>query len=95
MAAYVIVELDVTDPAGYQAYGKLAVPNIQEYGGKILVANDNVETLEGDWHPKRLVIVEFESMEQAKRWYHSAEYTPLKNMRLQATKSRGGLVQGI
>ncbi|MEO7019688.1 MAG: DUF1330 domain-containing protein [Ktedonobacteraceae bacterium] len=95
MAAYMIAEIDITDPQGYQAYGMLAIPTIQKFGGKVLVAGETIENLEGDWHPKRLVIIEFESMEQAKRWYNSEEYTPLKNMRFKATNSRGGLAQGI
>lgn len=95
MAAYIIVEVDITDAAGYRAYSMLAVPSIQHFGGKILAASDTIETLEGDWHPKRVVILEFESIEQAKRWYHSEEYTPLKEMRFKATNSRGGLVPGL
>lgn len=95
MAAYMIAEIEITDPEGYQAYAKLAIPSIQRFGGKILVAGETIENLEGDWQPKRLVIIEFASMEEAKRWYHSEEYTPLKHMRFKATNSRGGLVQGI
>lgn len=95
MAAYVYVELEVTDPAGYREYSKLAIPTIEQFGGKVLVAGENIEGLEGGWHPKRIVILEFENMEQAKRWYNSSEYEPLKHMRFKATHSRGGLVQGI
>ena len=95
MAAYIIVELDVTDPTGYQEYSKLALPTIQHFGGKVLVAGETIENLEGDWQPKRLVILEFASMEQARNWYQSEEYTPLKNMRFKTATSRGGLVQGV
>lgn len=95
MAAYVYVELEVTDPAGYSEYSKLAIPTIVQFGGKVLVAGENIEGLEGDWHPKRIVVLEFENMEQAKRWYNSSEYEPLKHMRFKAAHSRGGLVQGI
>ncbi len=95
MAAYFIVELDVTDPKGYREYSKLAGPIIQKFGGKVLVAGETIENAEGDWQPKRLVILEFASMEQARNWYNSEEYTPLKSMRFKAAASRGGLVQGI
>lgn len=95
MAAYFVVELDVTDPKGYQEYSQLALPTIQQFGGKVLVAGETIENLEGDWQPKRVVILEFASMEQARKWYHSEEYTPLKAMRFKTTISRGGLVQGF
>lgn len=95
MAAYFIVELDVTDPKGYQEYSQLALPTILQFGGKVLVAGETIENLEGDWQPKRVVILEFASMEQAKKWYHSEEYTPLKARRFKAATSRGGLVQGV
>lgn len=95
MAAYFYVELDVTDPAGYREYSKLAGPTIQQFGGKILVAGENIENMEGDWRPKRVVILEFESAEQAKRWYTSTEYEPLKQRRFKAATSRGGLLEGM
>jgi uncharacterized protein (DUF1330 family) len=56
MAAYVIVDIDVKDAAGYEEYKKLAPPSIAAYGGKYLVRGGNVEILEGDWSPKRFVI---------------------------------------
>ena len=94
MTAYMIVEENVTDPEGFRKYLKLVVPTIQHFGGKILAAGGTLETLEGDWHPNRLVILEFESVEQAKRWYHSQEYAPLKEIRLKTTNSQAVLVQG-
>src|SRR5215472_13777214 len=96
MTTYIIVEENVTDPEGYQKYRKGGVETtIQHFGGKILAAGVTIEILEGDWHPSRLVILEFESVEQAKRWYHSDEYAPLKDIRLKATISQAVLVQGI
>ena len=78
MTTYIIVEENATDPEGYQKYRKGGVETtIQHFGGKILAAGVTIEILEGDWHPSRLVILEFESVEQAKRWYHSDEYAPV------------------
>jgi uncharacterized protein (DUF1330 family) len=96
MTAYMIVEENVTDPEGFQKYRNLGVATtIQHFGGKILAAGGTLETLEGDWHPNRLVILEFESVEHAKRWYNSDEYAPLKDIRLKTTNSQAVLVQGI
>ena len=95
MTAYLIAEEHVTDPEGFRNYLKQVVPTIQHLGGKILAAGGTIETFEGDWHPNRLVILEFESAEQAKRWNNSDEYTPLKDIRLKTTNSQAVLVQGI
>jgi uncharacterized protein (DUF1330 family) len=96
MTAYILVEENVIDPEGFQKYRKSGVSTtIEHFGGKILASGGTIETLEGDWHPNRLVILEFESVEQAKRWYNSDEYAPLKNIRLTTTNSQAVLVQGI
>jgi uncharacterized protein (DUF1330 family) len=95
MTAYIIAEENVTDPEGFREYLKRVVPTIQHFGGKILAAGGTIETFEGDWHPNRLVILEFESVEQAKRWYTSDEFAPLKDIRLKTANTQGVLVQGI
>jgi len=95
MAAYVIVDLEVTDPEGFREYQKRAGSTIEQYGGKYLVRGGTYETLEGDWHPHRLVILEFASVEQAKRWYNSDEYAPVKDIRLKTANTQGILIQGV
>ena len=90
MAAYVIGEIEVTDPAEYAEYGKQVPATIERYGGRFVVRGGAVEPLEGGWTPKRLVVLEFPSMQKALAWYRSAEYAPLIKLRQQA--SRGKLV---
>ena len=90
MAAYVIADVDVKDPVRYEDYRKLVLPTITAYGGRFLARGATVDTLEGPWHPKRLVIVEFPSVERAKAWWASSEYAEAKALR-QAT-SHGSLV---
>ena len=68
---------------------------IAKYGGRFIVRGGKFETLEGNWNPKRLVVLAFPSGEQAKRWYDSAEYRPLKAMRLKASESNLILVEGV
>jgi len=94
MAAYVIAEVEVTDPATYEEYRKLVPPTLAKYGGKFLVRGGAVEPKEGGWEPKRLVVLEFASMEQARKWYHSPEYAPALALRLKAARSRLLLVEG-
>lgn len=95
MAAYVIVDIQVTDPAGYAEYRRLAPPVVAAYGGKYLVRGGALETLEGDWAPQRLVILEFPSVAQAKAWWDSPEYRPLREMRWRTTLSRMVVVEGV
>ena len=95
MSAYVIVEVTITDPQLFQEYGKGVPSTIAAYGGKYLVRGGSVEPKEGGWSPKRVVVLEFPSMDQAQKWYHSAEYAPLLAMRLKAATSKMIMVQGV
>jgi uncharacterized protein (DUF1330 family) len=94
MTAYVIVDVEVTDPAGYEEYKKLAPPAVSLYGGKYLARGGRNESLEGDWKAQRLVILEFESIEKAKAWVNSPEYAPARAMRHKYAKSKMIVVEG-
>ncbi len=94
MAAYVIAEINVTDPAGFEAYRDAVPATIQQYGGKYLVRGGTVAPLEGDWAP-RIVVIEFPDQETAQRWYDSAEYTGIKGGRTAASDGRMAIVDGI
>ena len=76
MAAYVVAEVEVTDPVTYEDYRKLVPATVAKYGGRFLVRGGAVEVKEGGWQPKRLVVLEFPSMDQARQWYGSPEYAP-------------------
>ena len=95
MAAYVVVEVNVTDPQLYAEYAKGVSATIAAYGGKYLARGGAVETKEGGWTPKRVVVLEFASMDQARKWYHSPEYKPLLDMRLKAANAKLILVEGV
>ncbi len=95
MAVYSIVNVQVTDPALYAEYVKKAPATIARYGGKYLARGGEVEVLEGDWNPQRLVILEFESMERFKEWYDSPEYAPLKQLRCEASVTEYVVVEGL
>jgi uncharacterized protein (DUF1330 family) len=95
MSAYLIAEVEVRDPQGYDEYRKLVGPTLQKYGGKFLVRGGKVESLEGDWNPKRVVVLEFDSVDQARRWYGSPEYTIAKDIRQKASDGRFILVEGV
>lgn len=90
MPAYVIAHIDVKDPVGYEDYKKLAPESIEKYGGRYIARGGKCDVLEGTWQPRRLVLLEFPSAEQARMWWESPEYAPAKAKR-QAT-STGELV---
>ena len=94
MAAYVIAAIEVTDPAVFEEYRGLVAETIAKYGGKYVVRGGKIEGLEGDWSPKRLVVLEFPSMERAKEWHSSPEYIPVKEIRLRSTNTKLVLVEG-
>jgi uncharacterized protein (DUF1330 family) len=95
MAAYVIAEVEVTDPAAYEEYRKKVPATIAQYGGKYLVRGGATETKEGGWTPARFVILEFPSMAEARRWYDSPEYAPALAIRKRASKSKLIFAEGL
>jgi len=95
MAAYIVVDVEITDPNVYQTYAKQTAATIERYGGKFVVRGGEPETLEGDWKTKRLVILEFPSIEQAKAWYNSPEYSAIIGIRHRSAISKMLLVQGV
>jgi uncharacterized protein (DUF1330 family) len=95
MSAYVIAEIDITDPAAYEDYRRQVPEVIARYGGKYVVRGGKVEPLEGGWSPKRVAVVEFPSMEQALKFYRSAEYAPLIAIRQKASRGKLIIVEGL
>ena len=95
MAAYLIGEIDVTDPATYDDYRKQVAGTLARYGGRFAVRGGKVESLEGGWSPKRIVVLEFPSIEQAQTWYRSPEYAPLIALRQRASRGKLILVEGV
>jgi uncharacterized protein (DUF1330 family) len=94
MPAYVIVDIDIVDPVGYEEYKKLASATVEKYGGKYIVRGGQVETLEGNWNPKRIVVLQFESMQRAKDWLNCAEYREPRKMRHRTAKTKMIVVEG-
>ncbi len=95
MTAYVVLDIEVIDPEKYKDYAKLAPASVEKYGGKYIVRGGANETLEGDWHAKRLVVLEFPSVQQAKAWIDSPEYAPARAMRHQYARSNAVVVEGV
>ena len=94
MPAYLVADIDVTDEKAYEEYKKITPGAIAAYGGRFLVRGGKVDPKEGNWAPTRLVVVEFPSMEQAKKFYDSPEYAPALAIRLKHARSRLVLAEG-
>ena len=95
MAGYLIVELDVHDAAAFEEYRKQVPATIAQYGGRYLVRGGKCQTLEGGWNPKRVVVLEFPSVEQARKFYDSTEYADQKALRFRSATSKAILVEGV
>ncbi len=92
--AYVIARVTVTDPDAYAEYAKDATLAIRQYGGKVLARGGTHEALEGEARARN-VIIEFESFEQAKRYYHSPEYQAARAKRAGAATGEFVVVEGV
>jgi uncharacterized protein (DUF1330 family) len=95
MPAYIIADVDVSDPEGFETYRQLVAPTIAAAGGAYIVRGGASEVLEGSYQPKRLVVLEFESMAAARAWYHSDEYAPVKAIRQRTAATNVILVEGL
>ncbi len=95
MAAYVIVDVKITDPEIYEEYKKHTPAAVEAYGGKFLARGGRVISLEGDWDPERIVVLEFPSVERAQQWWESDLYTVAKEIRQRSATTRMIIVEGV
>jgi uncharacterized protein (DUF1330 family) len=95
MPAYIIVDLEITDAALFEQYRAAVPATINAYGGKYLVRGGAYETLEGSWQPKRVIVLQFDSMARLKEWYGSKEYAPLIALRKTCAKANVIAIEGV
>lgn len=95
MPAYIMVDVDIHDFSQYEEYKKLTPASVTAFGGKFIVRGGTTETLEGDWKPGRIVVLEFPTLERAKEWWASAMYAPAKALRQRISATRMIVVEGV
>jgi uncharacterized protein (DUF1330 family) len=95
MAAYVISEVDVRDPEGFETYRSMAAPTIARYGGRYLVRGGQAALAEGSPEPNNIIVVEFPTMQRLLEWYASPEYAEALKVRRTALDRRLIFVEGI
>ena len=95
MSAYVITEVEVTDSEKFEEYRKMVPPTIEAFGGRYVVRGGAVESREGDWRPKRMVVIEFDDVDRARAWHDSELYAPARALREASADTRMILVEGV
>jgi uncharacterized protein (DUF1330 family) len=95
MAAYLIADVRVTDPEGYQEYRRLVAQSVATFGGRFLARGGKSAPLEGNWLPNRLVVIEFPSWETLEAWYRSPEYAPALALRQRCAVSNLVMTEGV
>lgn len=95
MAAYLIVDIEVTDPVLYENYKAGAESSVRAHGGRYVVRGGKTQVLEGDWRPGRLVVLEFPSIEKAMEWWACEEYQEAMKIRHASARTKMILVDGI
>lgn len=95
MRGYVLVEIDIHSPEGYEDYKKLTPATIAAYDGRFIVRGGKTENLEGNWNAKRIVVLEFPTVERAKEWWASEAYAPAKKIRQQSATTKMIVVEGL
>ena len=95
MSAYVIAELEVTDPGTFEEYRRLVPPTIEAFGGRYVVRGGAIESREGGWQPKRIVVIEFDDATRAKAWHDSDLYAPARALREASARTRMIVVEGV
>ena len=93
--AYVICDIEVTDPVAYEEYKKLAASSVASHGGGYIVRGGATEVLEGEYQPSRVVVLEFPSADDARRWYGSESYGAARQVRAHAARASLTLVEGV
>jgi len=94
-SAYILANVDVTDPQQYEEYRRLSTIAMQAHGAEVCVRGGKVDVLEGDWTPKRVVLLKFPTAEAARRFYDSSEYQAAKAARQGAAVMRMVLIEGV
>lgn len=94
MAVYLIIDIEPKDRGLYAQYVQKVPPIIEKYGGRYLARGGKVTPLMGDWNPQRIILIEFDDIEQIQKCFHSPEYLEIAPLRERSTISRSIAVEG-
>lgn len=94
MTAYIIAQVTVTDPEGFDAYRQAALPIVEAYGGRVLVRGGTITDIEGETGRQRMIVLEFPDKGAAERFYNSSEYQEILPLRRSSTRGTFSIVEG-
>ena len=95
MAGYAIIHDEIQDQALFAEFRRRVGATVEAHGGRYLVRGGAIEVMDGDWSPDRIVVVEFDSVDQARAWLNSPEYTEIKQIRMKAASASVIIVEGV
>ncbi len=95
MAGYVLVHDEIQDQTLFSEFRQRVAATIEAYGGRYLIRGGAIEVVDGDWVPDRIVVVEFDSVEQARAWLTSPEYAEIREIRMRAANASVIIVEGV
>ena len=95
MAGYAIIHDEIQDQALFAEFRKRVGPTVEAHGGRYLVRGGAIEVMDGDWVPDRIIVIEFDSVEQARAWLTSPEYAEIKQIRMKAANASVIIVEGV
>ncbi|WPB58179.1 DUF1330 domain-containing protein [Xylophilus sp. GOD-11R] len=95
MSAYLIADVEVTNPAQYDEYKKWSTAAMQAHGAEVCVRGGDIVPMEGDWAPQRVVLLKFASVPAARAFYDSPQYGKAREARAGAAVMRMVVVEGL
>ena len=95
MSAYILVQINITNPESYKEYLKQVTPTVVKYGGEYIVRGGKYKSMEGKWDYERTVIIKFPTYEIANTWYNSDEYTPIRKIRKDNSEGNLIIIEGL
>ena len=95
MAGYAIIHDEIQDQTLFAEFRRRVGATVEAHGGRYLVRGGAIEVMDGDWSPDRIVVIEFDSVEQARAWLTSPEYTEIKQIRMKAASASVIIVEGL
>jgi uncharacterized protein (DUF1330 family) len=94
MSVHVLIDIKVKNPDMYGEYVRKVPPIVKKFGGRYLVRGGKITTISGDWHPERVIVLEFDSSEQVRKWLDSPEYAEVAHLRENATITNAIMIEG-
>ena len=95
MSGYAIAQIEINNPENYKEYLAKVSDIVAKFGGEFLVRGGEFRHVEGEWKNSRNIVIKFPSYEKALEWYHSEEYKPIRQIRLDNADTNQIIIKGV